>query len=168
VGWVAREVYSNKVEGLRCFLCCNINVIIPCEFAGDVDTKVIGRSDSLEGTAMEVVLCLYWSSFPRKGDGLNTWKGWTPLASPFTIPGDCQGRTGVCWCHAWFWWHGTTDSHQQTSDLWNKLYSGHHWRKQEITRDRGLCLEERQMRQVTWQGTGHPARCVAYDHWETL
>jgi len=48
MGWAAQEVSSDKVEveGLRCFLCCDINVFVPCEFAADVDTKVLGRSES--------------------------------------------------------------------------------------------------------------------------
>ena len=45
-------------------------MIVPCEFAADVDTKELSRSDSLEGSAMGVVLCLYWSSFPCKDAGL--------------------------------------------------------------------------------------------------
>jgi len=68
--WAAREISSDEVEGLRCFLCCGINVFVPCEFAADVYTKVLGRGDSLQGSAMEVILGLYWSSFPCKGDGL--------------------------------------------------------------------------------------------------
>ena len=66
MGWAAREVSSDEVEGLRCFLCCDISVFIPYEFAADVNAKVLGRSDSLEGSAVEVVLCLYWSTFPVK------------------------------------------------------------------------------------------------------
>ena len=40
------EVSSDKVEGLRCFLCRDINVFVPCA-AADVDTKVLGRGTSL-------------------------------------------------------------------------------------------------------------------------
>ena len=40
---------------MKRFLCCDITVIVPCEFAGDVDTKELSRSDSLEGSAMGVV-----------------------------------------------------------------------------------------------------------------
>ena len=58
----------------------DISVFVPCEFAADVDTKVLGRSDSLKCSAMEVVLCLYWSSFPCKGDGLTL--GRTELHQP--------------------------------------------------------------------------------------
>ena len=65
----AREISADEVEGLRCFLCCDVSVLVPSEFAADMDAKVLGRSDSLEGSAMEVVLGLYWSSFPCKGDG---------------------------------------------------------------------------------------------------
>ena len=40
---------------MRRFLCCDITVIVPCEFAADVDTKELSRSDSLEGSAVGVV-----------------------------------------------------------------------------------------------------------------
>jgi len=56
MGWAAREVSSDEVEGLRCFLWSDISVFVPREFAADVYTKVLGRSDSLEASAVEVVL----------------------------------------------------------------------------------------------------------------
>ena len=81
--WAAWEVSSDEVEGLRCFL-CDINVLVPCEFGADVDTKVLGRSDSLEGSAVEVVLCIYWSSLPCKGDHLTV--GRVELHQPVFFP----------------------------------------------------------------------------------
>ena len=53
MGWAAREISSDEVEGLRCFLCaCDISAFVPREFAADVDcpTKILGRSESLEGS----------------------------------------------------------------------------------------------------------------------
>jgi len=70
MGWTARDIFSDEVECMRCFLCCDITVIVPYEFAADVDTKELSRSDSLQGSAVGVVLCLYWSSFPCKDAGL--------------------------------------------------------------------------------------------------
>ena len=84
MGWAAPEVSSDELENLRCFLCCDISVLVPCEFAADVDTKVLGRSDSLKGSAMEIVLGLYWSSFPYKGDGLTL--GRVELHEPVLFP----------------------------------------------------------------------------------
>ena len=48
VGWAAWEVSCDEVEGLICFLCCVINVVVPCEFVAYVDTKVLGRSENFE------------------------------------------------------------------------------------------------------------------------
>jgi len=84
MGWAAREISSGEVEGLRCFLSCGISVFVPCEFTADVDTKVLGRSDSLEGSAVEVILGLYWSNFPCKGDGLTL--GRIELHQPVLFP----------------------------------------------------------------------------------
>jgi len=42
MGWAAREVSSDEVKGLRCFLCCDINVFVPCKFAADVDNNSDG------------------------------------------------------------------------------------------------------------------------------
>ena len=101
MGWAAPEVSSDELENLRCFLCCDISVLVPCEFAVDVDTKVLGRSDSLEGSAMEIVLGLYWSSFPYKGDGLTL--GRVELHEPVLFLFLDTVKVGlVCWCHAQF------------------------------------------------------------------
>jgi len=59
-------------------------VLVPSEFAADVDAKVLGRSDSLEGSSMEVILGLYWSSFPCKGDCLTL--GRIELYQPVLFP----------------------------------------------------------------------------------
>jgi len=82
--WAAQEISSDEVEGLRCFFCCGISVFVPCEFAADVDTKVLGRGDSLEGSATEVILGLYWSSFPCKDGGLTL--GRIELHQPVLFP----------------------------------------------------------------------------------
>ena len=50
--WAAREISSDEVGGLRCFLCCDISVFVPCEFAADVDT--VARS-LVEVTVSRVV-----------------------------------------------------------------------------------------------------------------
>jgi len=53
MGRAAGEISSDEVEGLRCFRCaCDISAFVSREFAADVDcpTKILGRSESLEGS----------------------------------------------------------------------------------------------------------------------
>ena len=97
-------------------------MIIPCEFAADVVTKTLNRNDSLEDSAMEAVLCLYWSSFPCKGDGLTP--GRAKLHQPVLFPLLETVKVGLECADVMHSLDGMEQQTvtQQTSALWDKRY----------------------------------------------